>query len=514
MREIDRLAIDEFKVPSLTLMENAGRKVAEAVELHAGKGGPILVVCGKGNNGGDGLVAARHLSMAGFPVEVALTDAPEAFSKDAGVNWERIKGTGIKYFLIEGDAGFLRFRAAIHDARYIIDAIFGTGLASEVKGKYQKIIEMLNAGSRPVISVDIPSGLSADTGGVLGAAVRARLTITFGLPKAGHVLPPGPDYVRELRVVDIGFPSMLIDSFKSDMNLITPSLFKKYFQPRRADAHKGDFGHVLVLAGATGKMGAGWLASKSALRSGAGLVTYALPSAAFAKFDARFAEVMVEPVDDKKRGRFTVDSIDDIKRLCQGKDAAAFGPGIGVHKDTEDAAVNIAAKLSLPLVIDADGLNNLVNHLGIFPKRRHPTVLTPHPGEMARLAKTDAKTVAKERVKIAKNFAAAHGVHLVLKGGRTVVATPEGAIYINPTGGPGMATAGTGDALTGMIAAFLARGIPAGDAVISAVYIHGLAGDLAASKAGEIGMIASDLIENIPEAIRLIGSWEEREKII
>lgn len=515
IQEIDSIAIQKFKIPSLTLMENAGCKVADIIREKNRPGDSVLIVVGKGNNGGDGLVAARYLLEAGTPVELALVAPPGDLSPDSAANWEKIKGLNPRVVLVDKEASLKELDGAISRSKYIVDAIFGTGLNTEVKGRYLKIIQKLNASSRPVISVDIPSGLSSDTGNPLGCAVRARVTVTFGLPKVGQVLPPGPEYVRELHVADIGFPSELIESYKSDLHITTPDLFQKYFAPRDLDAHKGDFGHVLTLAGSVGKMGAGWLTSKAALRSGAGLVTYALPAAAFSRFDTRFAEVMIEPVSDKKKGRFIPESLEDIKKICLGKDAVALGPGIGTRPDTEKAVAAIVARLNLPLVMDADGLNNLAGGgLKVLDKRRSETVLTPHPGEMARLTGKDTKSILKDRVSIARTFAMDHRVYLILKGWRTVVASPQGEVFINTTGNPGMATAGIGDALTGMIAAFIAGKIPLPEALIAAVYIHGLAGDLAASKMGEIGMITSDLIENIPQAIKLIRQWVPVERVV
>ena len=290
--------------------------------------------------------------------------------------------------------------------------------------------------------------------------------------------------------------------------LITPELFKEYFRERNLESHKGTYGHVLTIAGSMGKIGAGWLTSKAALRSGAGLATYAIPSSAYLKFDTRFPEIMVEPVSDKNHGYFSEESLGEIRPLAQGKDVIAFGPGIGTKKETVKFTQEIVSKLSLPMVIDADGLNNLGEHLIVLKKRRSDTVLTPHPGEMARLMGVETKEIQKDRIDICRQFASLHKVTLVLKGYRTVVASPKGEIYINPTGNPGMSTAGMGDALTGMIAAFIANKIPTLEASIAASYIHGLAGDISKEKIGEVGMIASDLIDNIPTAIKLIRQWK------
>ena len=514
MQEIDRHAIGESGVPSLELMENAGSRVAEIILKKIDKTDPVFVICGKGNNGGDGLVVARLLLNAGIPVEVALVSKPDALSKDAVHNLKELMKLRPKIFSLENDKNLTRFTGTIENSKYIVDAIFGTGLNSPVRGLYEKVITKINSHSKPVISIDIPSGLSSDTGEVLGAAVRSRITVTFGLPKVGMMLGSGSEYIRELYVVDIGFPKDVIDREDTRINLITPELFLKYFGDRKADSHKNDFGHVFVIAGSTAKMGAGYLTSKAALRSGAGLVTYGLASAAFTRFDGRYAEVMVEPVSDKKKGYLITDSLNDVKKICHGKDVVAFGPGIGTHRDTAAFTKMLVSKLALPLVIDADGLNNLTGDLQLLEKRHAPTVLTPHPGEMAGLTGKDKKVVQKERLKIASDFSKKHRVVLLLKGHRTIVASPEGEIYINPTGNPGMASAGMGDALTGMIAAFIAQKIPPTIATCAAAYIHGLSGDIAAAKKSEIALIASDLIESIPDAITIIRNYKPGQRII
>lgn len=544
MQEIDNTSIHKFNIPSLTLMENAGTKVAEIVKSLINKNDAVLIVVGKGNNGGDGLVVARLLIEAKVRITVALLGPPEKLSKDAAANWKKLNRSSLRaeygnpvklkslraergnpekkldcrapkgarndgelnpnIIIIESDAGLKDFDEALKKSKYVVDAIFGTGLNSKVSGIYLKVINKINDSLKYVFSIDIPSGLSADTGKPIDTAIRSRHTITFGLPKIGLVLPPALEFVKELTVVDIGFPEKLIKNLKTDINLSNPDIFIDQFKSRARDTNKSDFGHVLTLAGSMGKMGAGWLTSKAALRAGAGLVTYALPAAAFSKFDAGFAEIMIEEVADKKTGRFIPESLDDIKKLCKDKSVVAFGPGIGTKTDTIKAAQTITTKLNLPLVIDADGLNCLSGHLKLLAKRLAPTILTPHPGEMAKLTGLSKKAILADRIGIARKFAFEHKVFLVLKGHRSIIATPKGDIYINPTGNSGMSTAGAGDALTGIIAGFISCRMPPLEATVAAVYIHGLAGDFAAAKKSEQGMITSDLIENIPEAIKLI----------
>lgn len=512
MREIDSISINNYKISSLDLMENAGNQVAKIVLSKMGREIPVVVVCGKGNNGGDGLVVARRLIEEGMKVETVLLS--ETLSNDAEVNLKRLQEKKGKIFVFGDESTVSGLAEVLDRSKCVVDAIFGTGLENEIKGHYLKAIRIINSKTKPVFAVDIPSGLSSDTGLALGEAVRARVTVTFGLPKLGMVLHPGAEYVRELHVVDIGFPKDLIEKYETGYNLITPDIFKHYFGERKADSHKGDFGHVLVLAGSTGKMGAGWLTSKTALRSGAGLVTFGLAEGAFSKFDAKFAEVMVEPIPDKGRGYLIPESVEHIRKLLAGKDVVALGPGLGTHKETQVAIISLIPRLGVPLIVDADGLNNISDGLYVLSKRRGITVFTPHPGEMARLTKKDTKAVLKDRIYLTKGFAKQFGVFVVLKGNRTIIATPAGEIFINPTGNPGMASAGMGDVLTGMIAAFIGQKIPALEAITAAVYIHGLAGDIASERNTEIGMIASDAIEAIPDAIKMVRQWEGTQRVL
>lgn len=506
MKALDRLSIDKFKIPSLTLMERAGEGIAVKVKEMLNPPAGIGVVLGKGNNAGDGLVAARYLSQWGYKVTLFLLEPPSSMSGDALENWKalaRYKPDIVEFF----DLQKIKENAArLKESKIIIDAIFGTGLNSELKGKYRAAVEALNSSMRPVVAADIPSGLSADTGMPLGVAVRARVTVTFGLPKLGLVLSPGAEYAKEIKVIDIGIPKAALDEIRITYNLSTPDLFKDIFAPRERDTHKGTYGHVLVIAGSSGKMGAGLLTSRAALRSGAGLVTYALPNLAFTKYDSRFPEVMVEGVPDGNRGFFGGQSLPAINKLLAQKDVVAIGPGIGTNDETKAVVIEVISKVGKTCIMDADALNCIADRPSVLTKKRAPVVITPHPGEMGRLMGVSAKDVQKDRLGFAQKFARSFNVYVVLKGYRTVISTPEGRIYINPTGNPGMATAGMGDALTGMIAGLIAQGVSIEKALVAAVYIHGMAGDMAAEKAGEMGLLATDVIENIPKAIKVLGT--------
>lgn len=507
MRLLDRMAASEFNIPSLNLMERAGEALAESVTgRYPPSRGAVAVLVGRGNNGGDGLVAARALMERGHDVFIFLTSPTMDLSPDARANWERLAQLTPTFFQIDSASDLNMHSLAIARCACIIDALFGTGLSSELKSPYREIIDVVNTLKIPVVACDIPSGLSSDTGMPLGSAIKARWTVTFGLPKIGLFAGRGADYARDVEIVDIGFPMEAIDRIETKTHLIDPDLFAGHLAPREPKSHKGDFGHVVVFAGSGGKLGAGYLTSMGALRAGAGLVTYALPDKSFAKFDARYPEIMAVGIPDKDRGHFHPEGVTAALDLIKDKTAAAIGPAIGTHEETRAFVVEFVKRARLPMVIDADGLNVLADNLSILDYRPEATILTPHPGEMERLTKTAKKD--EERLPSALKLATAHGVHVVLKGHRTIVATPEGDAYINPTGNPAMATAGMGDALTGMIAGFVAQGMDPAAASIAGVYCHGLAGDIAAKQFGDRGVVASDVIRCFPEAMKSIVTKE------
>ncbi|MBU4485058.1 NAD(P)H-hydrate dehydratase [bacterium] len=510
MQALDQAAINNMGVPSLDLMENAGRGVAEEVRLsfpHQ-QNPNISIVVGKGNNGGDGLVAARYLIEWGYNVEIFLLGAPDSLSPDSVENLKKLKDKNPKIHVIDTFDDLKNLDGVLRNSNVVVDAIFGTGLNAEVSGKYFEIIQYINRLHKPVIAVDIPSGLSADNGKPLGVAIKAAKTITFAVAKVGLVNAPGNEYAGELKVIDIGIPNELLEKAKFSYFLNTPEYFKKYFCKREAESHKGTYGHAVIVAGSFTKIGAGFLTSHSALRAGAGLATYILPEHAYTKFDARYPEIMCEPVVDKGKGHFIQESVSQLLSFAKDKNVVAIGPGIGVEKETQKFVLEVISRLSLPMVIDADGINCISGMLDVLRKRMADIVLTPHPGEMSRLTGLETKEIVENKIEISKKFAQVYQVYLVLKGNRTVIATPDGKVYINPTGNPGMATAGMGDALTGVIAGFVAQGIPFLDAILAAVYIHGLAGDMTAEESGDIGLITTDLIKRVPKAIRLIAEIE------
>ncbi|MBI3611126.1 MAG: NAD(P)H-hydrate dehydratase [Nitrospirae bacterium] len=502
MKLLDRRTIEEFHIPAGVLMENAGRRVVEEIENTQGpvKGKTVVVAAGKGNNGGDGLVAARYLHERSAHVFVFLIAPPEAMTGEARANLERFqKLSGRFHLLKEETLGDLT--EALSHSDWVVDALFGTGLASPVQGLAAKVIAAINASGKPVMAVDLPSGIHTDTGQVMGIAVKAAVTVTFALPKRGLLLYPGSDYTGRLKIADIGIPEALIRRLPAAVQWMTPSEAADSLKRRPMNAHKGTFGHVLVIAGSVGKGGAAVMTSLAALRVGAGLVTLALPSGLEASLPDRPLEIMTLPLPqtaDRSIGRA---ALEPLLKFAQDKTVAAIGPGLSTHPETVNVVHDLVTRLTIPMVIDADGLNALVGRLDLLKQARAPVVLTPHPGEMARLIGVRVPEIQADRLEVSADFVRRHPVTLVLKGAQTIIAARSGLLTINPTGNPGMATAGTGDVLTGMIAGLIAQGYEPDLAARLGVYLHGRAGDLAASEVGEVGFLAGDLIQRIPAVI-------------
>lgn len=504
MRALDRAAIEKEKIPSLTLMERAGASVAtRAKELLGKKKGLVVIVAGKGNNGGDGLVAARHLIADGFDVRVIVLARASDLSADSKANFELLVPLTTHVICVSDTAELSTHIPFIASGALVIDAVLGTGLSDRVKGLYALAIDAMNTSSRPVISIDIPSGLSSDDGRVLGTAVRASVTVTLGLPKRGMFMNDGVNLCGKIFVADIGLPANEIEKIKASLEMIEPSMFAKYLIERDPSSHKGDYGHVAVFAGALGHLGAGYLTSLAALRSGAGLVTFALPEKAFTRFDARYPEIMCDAIPDDGAARFHPKGLDKAFETANGKSVVAIGPAIGTEKTTREFLNSFVKKVAAPIVIDADGLNLL--DIDSVRTRNKPTVLTPHPGEMARLLNTKTENIQLDRIKAATELAAKTGAYVILKGHDTIVAAPDGWAAINPTGNAGMATAGMGDALTGIVASFIAQKMPVKEACLAAVYVHGLAGDIAAESLTERALITSDVIGMLGKAMNTIG---------
>jgi NAD(P)H-hydrate epimerase len=506
MRRLDDAAIADYAIPVTILMEQAGMGVVREMERRFGDlgGRSVVVLAGKGHNGGDGLVAARHLVQRGAHVRVFLTVPADASRGEAKLQTHIFRNIGGQ-LLDPSSYDRAVFRAALDDADLVIDALVGTGLAAPMTGLAAELIADINASGKPVTAVDIPSGISADTGEALGVAVRATLTVTFALPKRGHFLPPGSDHTGELRVVDIGIPRRAIDQAALPLSLFTETDAAACVPARPREGHKGTFGHVLVVAGSMGKSGAAMLTARAALRAGAGLTTLACPESVLRAGEAKPPEIMTLPLPETAEHTLAAAALDTLLAAAKQATVVAIGPGLSTHPETQSLIRELIARLSIPMVIDADGLNALADHLDPFKRPHPPTVLTPHPGEMGRLTKLGSREVQRRRIDLAAEFAKAHQVVVALKGARTVVAGPDGRVTLNPTGNAGMATAGTGDVLTGVIASLMAQGLPPADAARLGVYLHGLAGDIVAADRGERGMLAGDLLDRLPAALARIA---------
>ena len=501
LRTIDRLSGD-----TLTLMENAGTRVVETIEerFENLEDFQVYVLCGKGNNGGDGLVIARLLADRGCVPHVFLFAGETDVSGDAATNLDRLKTRGILPTIVLSAAQWSEFTGE-DEASLVIDALLGTGTTRPVDGLYRAVIESLpdRFPDSTVLAVDIPSGLAADNEAVSGAAVQADLTVTFTALKRCLVFPPAHKYAGDVIVADIGNPERLVHAPEHNLNLITPEDFPAAIHRRTEDSHKGDYGKVLIVGGSRGKSGAAAMAGQAALRSGAGLVTVATASGCQPLVAASMPELMTEPLEETAAGSIANAS---IAQLLEGKTVVALGPGLGVHPETQAMARIALREATIPVVLDADGLNAFSGYaIELHGRSDRPVIITPHPGEMARLINADVAHVNNKRIDVGRDFATTHQVYVVLKGFRTVIAFPDGQVFINATGNPGMATGGVGDILTGMLAGILAQKNlgTLSERLLFAVYLHGLAGDLAAEEIGEESLVATDLLYYIGAA------WEQ-----
>jgi NAD(P)H-hydrate epimerase len=493
IRELDRRAVEEFGIPGAVLMENAGRAVVDAV---AERFGPIAakrfyVACGTGNNGGDGFVIARLLRLAGADVAVRLAGSPDRIHGDARIFYDLLLRTGVPVTAAAPDGGQIK-----------IDALLGTGIQGAPREAVSTVIDSLNAVSGPIVSVDIPSGVDSDTGKTPGAAVRADLTVTFGYPKLGLFLAPGADCAGEVAVSPIGFPWDLLDC-RTPFRWLRPEDMRTLLPERQRESHKGDFGHLLVVGGSAGMSGAPTMAARAALRTGVGLVTVAAPTSAQAIIASKLEEAMTIPLPESG-GAVTSDALDKVLEASVRAKAVCIGPGMSRSPGAQALICNLLRRLDKPVVLDADGLNALAAHPDSLTGRTAPTTLTPHTVECARLLSAVAEKVEEDRMGAASEAAMKYGSVVVLKGARTLICDARAGlrVSVNTTGNPGMATGGSGDTLTGIIGALAARGLDAYDAACLGVHLHGHAGDIAAAERGQDGMIAGDIGESIPAAIR------------
>lgn len=519
MAEVDRLTSAQAGIPSLTLMENAGRQVAEALRREFPGARRISVLCGKGNNGGDGLVAARYLRQQGLEPTVALFANLGELASDARTNYEAYLKAGSRVESITSTAGWQAQRNRWLDCDVVVDALLGTGLSGPVHGLLAEVIEGVNSARNGlrVLAVDIPSGLPSDSGEPLGSAVEADVTVTFTAPKWSHVFPPNCERVGKLIVAQIGSPRELYENNPElFLDLISAHQFARFPFRRARAAHKGDFGHVLLVAGSKGKSGAAAMAGLAALRAGAGLVTVATPESVLPIVASQVAETMTEPLAETEVGTVSSRALDygRFAKILEGKSVLAMGPGLTQHPETVQFVRAVVRQCELPLILDADALNALAGQLEILRERRtRALVLTPHPGEMARLVASSTAEVQRNRICVAQSFAREYAAFVILKGYRTLVATPEGRVYVNPTGNPGMASGGAGDVLTGLLAGLVAQSgsAPLGDVLSLGVYLHGRAGDCAAALVGEQPLIARDILEQFAGALRELEERVHRD---
>lgn len=515
MQRIDRLTTECYGVPSLTLMETAGRAVVEFLssQFESLAQHRIVILCGKGNNGGDGLVVARLLRERGFEPRVLLFADPKVLRGDAAANYERLLPSGSPEVIANAEA-WQATAASLTGTTLFIDALLGTGLTKPLGGFLLEVVRHINMtfSAARVLAVDLPSGISADSGELIGEHMRADFSVTFTAPKISHVFPPACERIGEWVVRQIGTPAEALENDSSlTLNYTDRQDVDWIATPRSASGHKGNYGHVLILAGSIGKTGAAAMAARAALRAGAGLVTVATAKSALPIISALGVEFMTEALPETEDGSISLRALEGerLDKLVAGKTVLAIGPGIGGHPETAEFVRAVVNKYSLPLVLDADGLNAFAGRMESFRKDLRPagaTVFTPHPGEMARLTKKSTVEIQAQRLAVAREFSQKYGITLVLKGFRTLIASPDGQVEVNPTGNPGMATGGTGDVLTGLTAGLLAQfpSHPVGEVATAAVYLHSLAGDLAAAELGQPSMLAGDLLEMIPEAYQSI----------
>jgi len=512
MARMDRRTIEEIGIPGIVLMENAARGAAaffiEVVpDLLTRR---IAVVAGSGNNAGDGFALARIFHGKGASVSVVCLRPPARLQGDALTNFQIIEKMGVPIHVWDDAADFDAQWQWIRESGAVIDAMLGTGLKSEVQGIYRRVIENLNALTVPILAVDLPSGLDASNGKPLGAAVRSSVTATFGFLKIGHLLEPGSEYAGRIEVVDIGIPPALAASEGINRRLLDEESVSAWLEPRSCFAHKGSAGHVAVLSGSLGKTGAATLICGGAARVGAGLVTLFVPESLNAILEVKLTEAMTLPIPETVDRSPAHGALEEILDFLEGKQAFAMGPGISLHPETKALVKDLLRKVRCPMVLDADALTALSDEPDLLRAASAPLILTPHPGEMARLVHGSVRLVQDNRVEMASEFSRKYGVILLLKGHRTIIAAPDGRLAINGAGNPAMATGGMGDTLTGMIAGFLGQGIEPFRAACLGAYVHGAAADRRIGGVSTRGLLASDVLEEIPAAIGRLETLKGR----
>ncbi|HEY5583002.1 MAG TPA: NAD(P)H-hydrate dehydratase [Ruminiclostridium sp.] len=504
MGKIDKYSIEQIGIPGMVLMENAALKIVKHIELYfeqkpqAMKN--VVLVAGKGNNAGDAFAVARHLIIGGSTVKLYCLFDKECINGDARLNFDILQSIGAVTEFLENDSELDNLSADIKNAQIVVDGIFGTGFRGQVQGYIAKVIETINKNSKHTISIDTASGIEATTGKIVGTCVQAHKTVTFELPKIGQLNYPGAHYTGELVVESIGIPMQAIESIEINTNLTDIDFIKTVIPKRKAEFNKGDCGKVAIVTGSLGMAGSGCIAARASLKSGSGLVYVAGPSSLINIYQTVVPEAIAIKLEDSN-GVITQQSISTILEIFKKCNVAAIGPGLSTDDSIYNIISSLAEKASIPVVLDADALNAVAKNTKIFQEFRKDVVITPHPGEMGRLTGLDVSYIQQNRIEVARKYASLWGVVVVLKGARTIIADKNGAVYINPTGNAGMATAGSGDALTGIITSLIGQGVGAFEAAVAGAYLHGLAGDIAAASKGEHGLTAMDIVENVPYAI-------------
>ena len=507
MQQMDQYTIEKLGLPGVVLMENAGAKVVEEILASSpGKTPRVIVLAGGGNNGGDGFVIARRLFDLGLKPLLCLLVDPNRLKGDAKVHFDVYCNRGLPVFMLQ-EHTLSALRKEIEQSGIIIDAILGTGVTGAVKEPFSGIIAMVNEyyEKKLIISVDIPSGVCSDTGKVVGVAIKAAKTITFVFPKKGFFLNDGPNYIGEWKAVDISVPPSCAVELGLNMPiLITQKLAQASVPIRPKNGHKGTFGHALILGGARQYVGAPIFSAKSALYSGAGLVTLAIPENIYSIVAGQNSESLLLPLPEEN-GHFAEKSLDQHLPLLQQFDSIAIGPGLSRFAGGEEWIKTILSSLhQQPVVIDADGLYMLRDQLDVVRLYKGSVIFTPHPGEMARLVNKTVREVEENRIEVAATFAQENNVYLLLKGHRSIIATPNGEVYINPCGHDALGKGGSGDVLTGLITSFLAQGAPPVNALVSASYLHARAGEEKANVLSHYGVGPFDLIDGVREQLKLI----------
>lgn len=497
MAGLDRFAMENLSIPGLLLMENAGRGIADtAARMIAPSGNRLVyILCGPGNNGGDGYVVARHLRNWGYEVELFILADRDKIRGDGLVNLQILQKLDQKLHFS------LAQPAELKKPGLIIDALLGTGAKTPVAGAFAQAVELINQLEAPVLAIDIPTGVNGETGVVEGPAVKADVTCTMALLKSGLLWPPAREYCGEIKVVDISLPPQALPALPANQWLVEAADAAARLPLRRRDAHKNQVGSAVVLAGSLGFSGAAALSATACLRSGAGLCYLAFPASLNTVMATKLTEVVLWPMPDRDQGFLSEEGLNTLLSRINAQNACAIGPGLGQEASTCRLVYRLLEQLTLPLVLDADGLNICSRNTEALKNCRADRILTPHPGELARLLNTSTAEIALNRASAARHAAKTFNAVVVLKGGPTCIAAPDGRLYINSTGNPGMATAGSGDVLTGVIVSLLAQGLNSLDAALTGVYVHGLAGDSAAQQFGEAGMMAGDILNKLADAL-------------